>query len=64
MKKGTLELEAGQTRPSWLWELTKGEHSDPIDLANDWRQHLAKAIDLRLQFFVKCPGAFPLEDAK
>ena len=64
MKKETWQLEVDQTRLSWLWEMTKREHSNRIDLANDWRQHLAQAIELRLQFLVKCPGAFPPEDTK
>ena len=63
-KPATLELEPDQTRPSWLWELTGGEHSDLIDLANDWRQHLAKAIDLRLQILINYPGAFLPEDTR
>ena len=61
-KPPTLELEEGQTRPSWMWEMNKAEHSDLIDLANLWRQHLAQVIDLRLQFLIEYPDAFAKDD--
>ena len=63
-KSPTLELQEGETRPSWLWEMTEGEHSDLIDLANLWRQHLTQAIDLRLRFLIEYPDAFALDDCK
>ena len=57
-KRPTLKLEEGQTRPSWLWERTEIEHSDLIDLANPWRQHLA------LEFLIEHPDAFAVDDSK
>lgn len=53
-----MDLLPGQSRPSFLWELNSGEHSDLADLAMTWRQNLSNAIEWRLRFLADYPDAF------
>ena len=52
------KLKDGKSRPSWMYELTKAEHSELIELAMTWQHEVSRSLEGRIEFTHNFPDAF------